>query len=183
MRGAIAALAAIGCKRLLLTCAAGSLREAVGPGSIMAVTDHINLAGISPLIGARGSARFVDMCEAYDAELRRRLHGAAKAVGVTLQDGVYAWFAGPQFETPAEIRAARVLGADAVGMSVAPETILARHAGLDVAALAVITNLGSGLAPGALDHQQTLASAGRAAADLTRLLEAFAASLCQEAAV
>jgi purine-nucleoside phosphorylase len=182
MRGAIAALAAIGCPRLLLTCAAGSLREGAGPGSIMAVTDHINFAGISPLVGERGSTRFVDMCEAYDPALHRRLRRAAEAAGVALHDGVYAWFAGPQFETPAEIRAARVLGADAVGMSIVPETILARHAGLAVAALAVITNLGAGMAPGALDHQQTLASAARAAADLARLVETFAAGLRQEAA-
>jgi purine-nucleoside phosphorylase len=182
MQGAIAALAALGCKRLLLTCAAGSLREQAGPGSIMAVTDHINLAGISPLIGERGSGRFVDMGEAYDPGLRRRLHAAAEVAGVPLHEGVYAWFPGPQFETPAEIRAVRALGAGAVGMSLVPETILARHAGLEVAALGVITNLGAGLAPGGLDHRQTLVSAASAASDLLRLVEAFAADLRQEAA-
>jgi len=182
MRGAIDALAALGCPRLLLTCAAGSLRPEAGPGSIMAVSDHLNLAGVSPLIGEQGDARFVDMCGAYDPALLRRLREAAAGTGVTLHDGVYAWFAGPQFETPAEIRAARLLGADAVGMSLVPETILARHAGLAVAALAVVTNLAAGLTPTPLDHWQTLAMAGRAAADLGRLIEAFAAGLREEAA-
>ena len=180
MRGAIDALAGIGCPALLLTCAAGSLRTEAGPGSIMLVSDHLNLARASPLIGECGTARFVDMRDAYDPALRQGLGAAAAAAGVTLHEGVYAWFAGPQFETPAEIQAARRLGADAVGMSVVPETILARHAGLKVAALAVITNLGAGMAPGALDHQQTLQSAGRAAADLVRLLDAFIAGLRQQ---
>jgi purine nucleotide phosphorylase len=180
MRGAIDAVAALGCPRLLLTCAAGSLRAEVGPGSIMAVTDHLNLAGVSPLIGERGDARFVDMGAAYDPALRQRLQAAAAGTGVTLHDGVYAWFAGPQFETPAEIRAARLLGADAVGMSLVPETILARHAGLAVAAVAAVTNLAAGLAPAPFDHRQTLAMAGRAAADLGRLVEAFAAGLREE---
>jgi purine-nucleoside phosphorylase len=173
MRVAIDTLACLGCPALLLTCAAGSLRAEAGPGSIMAVSDHINFTGISPLVGESGQGRFVDMSQAYDPGLRGDLQRAARTAGVTLHDGIYGWFGGPQFETPAEIRAARLLGADAVGMSVVPEVILARHAGLKVAALAVITNLGAGMAPGALDHQQTLAGAARATTDLTRLLDAF----------
>jgi len=173
MRVAIETLAAIGCPALLLTCAAGSLRAEVGPGSLMAVADHINFAGVSPLTGESGPRRFVDMTDAYDAKTRAELHVAAHRAGLSLTEGVYAWFAGPQFETPAEIRAARSLGADAVGMSVVPETILARHAGLKVAAIAVITNLGAGMAASALHHEQTLRNAGRAKEDLARLLETF----------
>jgi purine-nucleoside phosphorylase len=180
MRAPIEALAGLGCPALLLTCAAGSLRPEAGPGSILAVSDHINFAGVSPLVGAGGPARFVDMCEAYDHKLRQSLHRAAKAASIRLHEGVYGWFAGPQFETPAEIRAARQLGVDAIGMSIVPETILARHAGLKVAALAVITNLGAGLAPGGLDHRQTLESAGRASADLLRLLDAFFGDIRRE---
>jgi purine-nucleoside phosphorylase len=175
MRPAIDALALLGCPALLLTCAAGSLRAEVGPGSIVMLTDHINFNGPSPLIGEQGARRFVDMTEAYDTALRDELQRAAASAEIRLHEGVYAWFGGPQFETPAEIRAARALGADMVGMSVVPETILARHAGLKVAALAVITNLGAGMTAGALDHRQTLDSAGRALVDLARLLDAFVA--------
>lgn len=177
MRPAIDALARLGCPALLLTCAAGSLRAEVGPGSIVMLTDHINFNGPSPLIGEQGAGRFVDMTEAYDPVLRGGLQRAAASAGIRLHEGVYAWFGGPQFETPAEIRAARALGADMVGMSVVPETILARHFGLKVAALAVITNLGAGMSAGALDHRQTLDSAGRATADMTRLLDSFFAGL------
>src|SRR5262249_26626998 len=138
---------------------------------------HINLAGVSPLMGESGPNRFVDMTGAYDAKMRAQLQHAAGRAGMALPEGVYAWFAGPQFETPAEIRAARSLGADAVGMSVVPETIRARHAGLKVAAIAVITNLGAGMAETALDHEQTLRNAGRAAEDLSRLLQAFCSEM------
>jgi purine-nucleoside phosphorylase len=175
MRPAIDALAQLGCPALLLTCAAGSLRAEIGPGSVVMLIDHINFNGPSPLIGEQGAGRFVDMTGAYDAALRDELERAAASAEIRLHEGVYAWFGGPQFETPAEIRAARALGADVVGMSVVPETILARHAGLKVAALAVITNLGAGMTAGALDHRQTLDSAGRALVDLARLLDAFVA--------
>jgi purine-nucleoside phosphorylase len=175
MRIPIDTLAQLGCPALLLTCAAGSLRAEVGPGSVVMVTDHINFNGPSPLIGEQGAGRFVDMTGAYDAALRDELQRAAASAEIRLHEGVYAWFGGPQFETPAEIRAARALGADMVGMSLVPETILARHAGLKVAALAVITNLGAGMTAGALDHRQTLDSAGRALVDLARLLDAFVA--------
>ena len=117
------------------------------------------------------------MSEAYDGALRGQLRQAAQSSGVVLHEGVYAWFGGPQFETPAEVRAARLLGADLVGMSVVPEVILARHAGLRVAALAVVTNLGSGMTSETLHHGQTLDAAARAMADLTRLLDAFFAGL------
>ena len=173
MRPAIETLAAIGCPALLLTCSAGSLRAEAGPGSLVSISDHLGLAGLSPLIGETGGRRFVDMSEAYDRGLRGQLRRAAQDTGNVLHEGVYAWFGGPQFETPAEIRAARLLGADLVGMSVVPEVILARHAGLRVAALAVVTNLGSGMTSETLHHGQTLDAAARATADLTRLLDAF----------
>jgi purine-nucleoside phosphorylase len=177
MRIAVDSLARLGCPALLLTCAAGGLRPEVGPGSIVMLTDHINFNSPSPLVGEQGAGRFVDMSEAYDPGLRGQLRQAAAGAGIPLPEGVYAWFGGPQFETPAEIRAARTLGADLVGMSVVPETILARYFGLKVAALAVITNLGAGMTAGALDHRQTLDHAGRAAADMTRLLDRFFAGL------
>lgn len=172
MAAPVRTLAALGCAALVLTNSAGSLREEVGPGAVMAITDHIGFTGVSPLFGATGDERFVNMVDAYDPELRKRLHTAASRIGLVLHDGVYAWFSGPQFETPAEIRAARTLGADAVGMSTAPECILARHAGLRVAALSILTNLAAGMGGTPLSHAQTLQVAATAAEDVRRLLRA-----------
>jgi purine nucleotide phosphorylase len=173
MKGAIAALAGLGCETLLLTNAAGSLRADMPPGSVMAVSDHINFTGANPLFGETGDGRFVDMANAYDPVLRARLKAAGEAVGIHVHEGVYAWFSGPSFETPAEIRAARILGADAVGMSTAPETILARHAGLKVAAVSLITNYAAGMTDEKLSHAHTLALATEAAGNVRRLLCAF----------
>lgn len=176
MREPIRTLRALGAEVVVLTNAAGSLRPDVGPGRLMAVTDHINLMGVNPLTGpndAEAGPRFPRLLDAYDAGLRAALHEAADAAGVALADGVYLAVAGPSFETPAEIRAFRTLGADAVGMSTVPETILARHAGLRVAAVSVVTNLAEGLGGAELSHEQTLAVAERAAGDLRRLLRAF----------
>jgi purine nucleotide phosphorylase len=174
MRGAIRAVAELGCETLLQTNAAGSLRLDMPPGSVMAISDHINFAGINPLFGiGPGNSRFVDMVDAYDPALLKKLMEAARAANVRCHEGVYVFFSGPSFETPAEIRAARVLGADAVGMSTAPETILARHAGMKVVALSLMTNYAAGLVPGALAHEQTIAVAGAASADVRRLLRLF----------
>lgn len=175
MRGAIRAVAELGCETLLQTNAAGSLRLDMPPGSVMAISDHINFAGVNPLfgIGQGGNSRFVDMVDAYDPALLKKLLAAAHTANVRCHDGVYIFFSGPSFETPAEIRAARVLGADAVGMSTAPETILARHAGLKVVALSLMTNYAAGLVPGALGHEQTLAVAGTASGEVRRLLRVF----------
>ena len=165
-----------GCDTLILTNAAGSLRPEVGPGSLMLVHDHINLTGVNPLIGEKpetntsGDGRFIDMSRAYDAALADRFRAAAKRLDIPLADGVYMWFCGPSFETPAEIRAARVLGADAVGMSTVPETIVARRLGLRVAAVCTITNLASGMAGASLSHGQTLEKATAGATDLSRLI-------------
>jgi purine-nucleoside phosphorylase len=158
---------------LLLTNAAGSLRPEMPPGSIMAIADHINFVGVSPLFGEAGDSRFLDMTAAYDEGLRSRLREVARREGVDLSEGVYAWFCGPNFETPAEIRAARVLGADAVGMSTVPEVILARHAGLKVAALSIIANMAAGLSATPLSHEQTLRAARGAGANATKVITGF----------
>jgi purine-nucleoside phosphorylase len=176
----VRALRAAGAEVLVLTNAAGSLRTDVGPGRLMAISDHINLSGVNPLMGPNDDAigpRFPSMRDAYDPALRAELHAAATELGIDLGEGVYLAVSGPSFETPAEIRAFRVLGADAVGMSTVHETILARHAGLRVAAVSAISNLAEGLSDVPLSHEQTLADAQRAAGDLTRLLEAFVGRL------
>jgi inosine/guanosine/xanthosine phosphorylase family protein len=173
MAGAIRAMAELGCETLIQTNAAGSLRLDMPPGSLMAISDHINFTGVNPLFGTARD-RFVDMVGAYDPTLLKKLMAVAKEAGVLCHEGVYIWFSGPSFETPAEIRAARVLGADAVGMSTAPETILARHAGLKVVGLSLMTNYAAGLGGGeALGHEQTLAVAREASGKVCRVLRAF----------
>jgi xanthosine phosphorylase len=166
-----------GAEALLVTNAAGSLDAAVGPGRLMAIADHINLLGVNPLTGPNDDAvgpRFLSLRDAYDPALRSRLHDAARALEIPLAEGVYLATAGPTFETPAEIRAFRTLGADAVGMSTVPEVILARHAGLRVAAVSAITNLAEGMGGEELSHEQTLRNAEVAARDLVRLVLKFA---------
>ena len=173
MRVPIATLKALGCDTLILTNAAGSLRTEVGPGDIMLVTDHINFAGANPLIGEPTDARFVGMTGAYDASLRAGLLGAAEREGIRLATGVYMWFSGPSFETPAEIRAARILGADAVGMSTVPEVILGRFFGMRIAAVSTITNLAAGMTGAELSHEETKALAPVGARKLERVLRRF----------
>ncbi|HZU40760.1 MAG TPA: purine-nucleoside phosphorylase [Solirubrobacteraceae bacterium] len=176
LRVPVRALRGAGAEILVLTNAAGSLRPDVGPGRLMAISDHINLTGINPLTGPNDATigpRFPPLRDAYDPALRAQLHAAAEDLGIALAEGVYLAVSGPSFETPAEIRAFRVLGADAVGMSTVHETILARHCGLRVAALSAITNLAEGLSDAPLSHEQTLRDAQRAAGDLARLLLAF----------
>lgn len=173
----IATLAALGVERLILTNAAGSLRPEVGPGRVMLITDHINATGPNPLIGVPGDDRFVSMVDAYDRDLRALALSVAAAQGLDLAQGVYMWFSGPSFETPAEIRMARLLGADAVGMSTVPEVILARHAGLAVAALSMITNLGAGMTGRALSHDETKREAAKGAEGFRALLTGLIAAL------
>ena len=174
MAGAIRALAEAGCETLLQTNAAGSLRLDMPPGSLMAISDHINFTGVNPLFGVgSGNSRFVDMVDAYDPKLVARLLAAAKVANIVCHEGVYIWFCGPSFETPAEIRAARTLGADAVGMSTVPETIVARHAGLKVAGLSLMTNYAAGMSHDKLGHEQTMAVAREAADRVRRLLRTF----------
>jgi purine-nucleoside phosphorylase len=177
MRVPLGLLTVLGAPPLILTNAAGSLREEMPPGSLALIADHINLNGPNPLVGDPDDGRFVPMVDAYDPALRERLRRAAAGAGVALGEGVYMWFSGPSFETPAEIRMARTLGADLVGMSTVPEVILARRLGLRVAGLSVVTNMGAGLQGGAPHHAETKDVAARAADDLRRLLSAFAREL------
>ena len=179
MKGAIRTLAQLGVRLLVLTNAAGSLDASMRPGSLMLLSDHLNMTQRTPLHDEAGSARFVDVGKAYDPALRSAALRVASAQGVTLHEGVYAWMLGPQFETPAEIRMLRLLGAQAVGMSTVPETILARHAGLRVLALSMFTNMGCGMEDEALSHGHTLAVAkaagDHAVAFMRALLPALAA--------
>ena len=176
IRTPVRALRAAGAEILVLTNAAGSLRPEVGPGSLMAITDHINLTGVNLLMGPNeGSVgpRFPSLRDAYDPALLELLRESARETGVALAEGVYLAVTGPSFETPAEIRAYRVLGADAVGMSTVQETILARHCGLRVVAVSVITNLAEGMSDEPLSHEQTLRAAHEGAGELARLLLSF----------
>ena len=170
MKGAIRTLAALGCRAVLLTNAAGSLSPAMPPGSLMLISDHLNMTQRTPLHDEPGASRFIDMSAAYDPALREQALAAATQAGIPLHQGVYAWMLGPQFETPAEIRMLCLLGAQAVGMSTVPETILARHAGLKVLGLSMLTNLGAGMAAQTLSHAHTLQAAQASAALAARLL-------------
>jgi len=180
IRTPVRALRAAGAEVLVLTNAAGSLHAAVGPGSLMAITDHINMTGANILAGPNDDTigpRFPSLRDAYDPDLRRALHAAADELGIRLADGVYLAVGGPSFETPAEITAFRTLGADAVGMSTVHETIVARHCGLRVAAVSAITNLAEGMQDEPLSHEQTLRDAARAADDLAPLIARFVENL------
>lgn len=175
MRPAIEILHAAGIETLVLTNAAGSLDPDMRPGAIMMIADHINYAGMNPLIGQHGDENFVPMTDAYDPALRQRMRDAAKSCGISLHEGVYVWFSGPSFETPAEIRMARIIGGAAVGMSTVPETILARRFGLKVAGLSVITNLGAGMEGASPSHEETKSEGAKAVANMKALLAAFMA--------
>jgi purine-nucleoside phosphorylase len=180
MAPAIELAAALGCSTLILTNASGSLREDVAPGDIAIISDHINFSGRNPLIGTDGNDRFVDMSAAYDPMLQSIAKRVAKSCDTKLNECIYMWFSGPSFETPAETRAARILGADLVGMSTVPEAILARHRGLRVAAFSVITNFGAHMSADVLSHEQTMEQAKDGARKLTRILPKFLPALRNE---
>jgi inosine/guanosine/xanthosine phosphorylase family protein len=172
----IRTLKVLGIEALILTNAAGSLNPGMAPGSLMAITDHINFSGTNPLIGPNDDAigpRFPDMTEAYDRSLRKLLHAAAADNGVELNNGVYIMAGGPNFETPAEIRAFRALGADAVGMSTVPECLVANHCGIRVLGISTITNLAAGLSEIPLTHEETMREAKIAAENLSVVLSGF----------
>jgi xanthosine phosphorylase len=176
LRAPVRWLKAAGAEILIQTNAAGSQQPDVGPGRLMAITDHINLTGANVLIGPNDDSigpRFPSMGRAYDPELLAELRAAAAELEIPLAEGVYAGWSGPAFETAAEIRAIRILGGDAVGMSTVHETTVARHCGLRVAAISAITNLAEGMGDVPLSHEQTLADAARGAEQLVRLLPAF----------
>ncbi|MCG8466089.1 MAG: purine-nucleoside phosphorylase [Xanthomonadales bacterium] len=173
VRHTIRTLAGLGVEILLLTNAAGSLNPHMPPGSLMSIRDHINLSGMNPLIGPNDEEigpRFVDLMNAYDPELRELLQRSARNTDQRLYEGVYLMTSGPTFETPAEIYAFRTLGADAVGMSTVPECILARHAGLRVAAVSTVTNFAAGMTGDSLSHAETEREGKAAAGRLSDLL-------------
>jgi purine-nucleoside phosphorylase len=173
MAGLIEAFKALGGQTLFLTNAAGGLHTDWTPPALVAITDHINFAGVNPLIGRPSDDRFVPLTRAYDPALLDTLRNAAGATGVTLREGVYMWFNGPSFETPAEIRMAKMLGADLVGMSTVPEVILARLHGLSCVAVSLVTNFAAGLSGGDPSHAETQEFAARGSEQFRRLLRAF----------
>jgi purine-nucleoside phosphorylase len=164
----------LGIRTLILTNAAGGINLAFKPGTLMLMDDHINLMGSNPLVGAndeRFGARFPDMSEVYSKRLRDRAGEAARAQGLTLAHGVYAALHGPSYETPAEIRYLRTIGADAVGMSTVPEAIVARHMGIEVLGISCITNMAAGVLPQPLVHDEVMEVARRVRATFAALLE------------
>jgi inosine/guanosine/xanthosine phosphorylase family protein len=166
----------LGVEWLILTNAAGGLQLEMAPGSLVLIADHINFAQFNPLIGPNDDSfgpRFPDMSAPYDPVLCGKLEQAAQAAGVLLKKGVYLFVTGPNFETAAEIRMFAKLGADLVGMSTVPECLVARHAGIRVAGISIVTNYGTGLSGEPLTHQETLANAERAGQGLEQLLRAF----------
>ena len=172
MRGPIAALKAAGVNRLILTNSAGSTNPDMGPGSVMQIKDHINFSGTNPLFGEPTDKRFVGLTTAYDKKLRKAFRKHAKNLDIKLHRGVYMWFSGPSFETPAEIKMARIMGADAVGMSTVPEVILARFYDMEVAAFSIITNFAAGMTGNELSHTETKEVAPQGGEKIARLLSA-----------
>jgi xanthosine phosphorylase len=173
---AVRTMKLIGCELLFATNAAGSLRAEVDAGSLVAISDHINGLPGSPMVGPnddRFGPRFFSMSNAYDRDVRELVKATAQEKGITLHEGVYICYSGPNFETAAEIRAFKTLGADIVGMSTVPEVVAARHCGLKVTAVSVITNLAEGMSPFQLSHEQTLKYAAVGAKDLVALIPAF----------
>ena len=167
-------LGLLGVKRLILTNAAGGVNTTFSQGALMVIDDHINLTGQNPLAGAnddRFGPRFPDMSAVYSARLRGIADDAAKAAGMALAHGVYAALLGPSYETPAEIRYLRTIGADAVGMSTVPEAIVARHMGIEVLGLSCISNMAAGVLPQPLNHAEVMDTAKRVRAQFIALLE------------
>lgn len=172
----IRAVHAAGAEILFISNAAGSLRADIKVSELMMITDHINYMGLNPLVGANDDSfgpRFVPMTGAWDADLQKMLKDAAKTANAPLHEGVYMAFRGPTFETPAEIRMAMAMGAQAVGMSSVPDCIIARHCGMRVVGCSMITNMGAGLSDENLSHAHTLENAARGAARFEALVEAF----------
>lgn len=169
----------LGAKAVLLTNAAGALNPAFGVGELMALSDHINFFGTNPLIGpnVEPGPRFPDMTAVYDPAFRAHLRTCAGRLGQTLREGVYLGLTGPSYETPAEIRAFRTLGADAVGMSTVPEAIVARHEGMRVAGISCLCNMAAGILPQPLTHQEVLEAGAAAAGRFEALVRAFVRDL------
>ena len=170
-------LSELGCNTMFITNAAGGIKDSLNPGDFMVIADHINFQFKSVLeglpISEKIGSRFISLDKTYDIDLRQKLYAAAKTLNMTLNEGVYLAVLGPCFETPAEVRAFKTLGADAVGMSTVPEAILARYYGMRVVGLSVITNKAAGLQKNSLTHAETLATSNRASKDLIALVSAF----------
>jgi purine-nucleoside phosphorylase len=176
---AVRAVGLLGVTTLILTNAAGGVNTNLVPGDMMVIDDHINLGG-NPLVGVndeRFGPRFPDMTEVYSSRLRRAADQAGRQLGISLPHGVYAALAGPSYETPAEIRYLRTIGADAVGMSTVPEAIAARHMGLEVLGISCITNMAAGVLPRPLDHGEVLETARRVHRTFSALLEGIIGSI------
>lgn len=172
----VRAAVSTGVRNIMLTNAAGGVSNELEPGDLVIISDHLNLTGDSPLIGPnddRIGPRFPDMSEVYSRDLRSELAGIFEDVGVPVHEGVYAWFPGPSFETPAEVRMARTLGADLVGMSTVPEAIAARHMGANVVAVSLVTNLAAGISAEPLSHDEVTATAARATSTFSSVLDGF----------
>jgi purine-nucleoside phosphorylase len=170
----------LGARIVVLTNAAGGVNPAFGPGTLMVISDHLNLTGRTPLLGPNADEmgdRFQDLVDAWDVDLRAGLNAAAAAEGVPLEEGVYAGLLGPQFETPAEVRMLRTLGADSVGMSTVLECIAARWAGLRVCGVSLVTNAGAGYTGQPLTHEEVLASGAEAGPRLARVIRRFVAEV------
>lgn len=170
----IRVLKLVGVRTLILTNAAGSLNTEFTPGSLMIISDHINLMGVNPLIGPndeRFGPRFPDLTSTYDPELQSIVIEEAKVLGLDMRRGVYAALSGPSYETPAEIHMVRTLGADAVGMSTVPEAIVARHMDMKVIGISCITNLAAGVSSRPVDHSQVIATGERVRSEFTELLK------------
>ncbi|HUI97677.1 MAG TPA: purine-nucleoside phosphorylase [Xanthobacteraceae bacterium] len=170
MRVALETLKLLGAKAVVLTGAAGSVRREIMPGALVGLRDHINLTGINPLVGLDAPNRAIDLTGAYDPHLRERFAKAATESGRKSHEATMMWFPGPSFETPAEIQAARALGADLVGMSIVPDTLIARHIGLRVLALATVTNYAAGISTEMPSRDQAMRVSTAAAATLIRVL-------------
>lgn len=172
----IQTLKVLGIKQLIVTNAAGSLNLEYAPGSIMMISDHINFSGRNPLVGfddEKYGPRFPAMANAYPENLRQKMRQTADSLRIKLHEGIYLMVLGPNFETAAEIKAFRILGADAVGMSTVPEVICAARCGIPVLGLSVITNYGTGLAVDTASHAETLEQGQKASADLSLLLQTY----------
>ena len=171
---------ACGAKRVLLTNAAGGVRDDLSPGDFVIISDHLNLTGRNPLTGPnddRLGPRFPDMTNVYSPDLRAALTATFEHVGIVPHQGIYAWFLGPTYETPAEVQMAKRMGADLVGMSTAPEAIAIRHMGAEVAGISLVTNLAAGISPTPLSHEEVTETAGIARSTFTRIVDHFLPTL------
>lgn len=170
----IRVLAALGVKTVVLTNACGGVNLSFAPGDLMLISDHINYSGANPLMGPNLDAfgpRFPDMSDLYTASLRKAIREKADAAGIPLQEGVYAMYSGPNFETPAKIRMFRILGADTVGMSTVPEALVAGHCGMNVVGVSCVTNMAAGVLPVKLTHEEVTETANRVRDVFTNLID------------